>query len=203
MVSRQARWRRKRFAEDAEFRARERAMRRAYWQAHKDELNARARRRRRTDPVYRDRKRSYSVRRYGMSTDDYRAMAARQGDVCAICKKKRRYPLDRKRGRSLAKQRRRPLVIDHCHATRKVRGLLCLKCNLGLGMYDDDPALMRAAAAYLEAARWVGHGPKGRGLYDREHAQAGADRESRHTSASLNRRSRVPSLGRRAAPCRG
>ena len=43
--------------------------------------------------------------------------------------------------------------VDHCHATGKVRGLLCHPCNAGLGFYRDDPRLMREAAAYIERSR--------------------------------------------------
>jgi len=71
-------------------------------------------------------------------------MLARQRGLCAICKKSGR-----------------PLLLDHCHSTGKVRGFLCAACNSGLGCYEDDPNIMRAATAYLEAARdWgIGHRP--------------------------------------------
>jgi hypothetical protein len=63
-------------------------------------------------------------------------MLERQGKVCGICKTPGK-----------------PLCVDHCHATGKVRGLLCRDCNLGLGNYKDNPIFTRAATAYLESAR--------------------------------------------------
>jgi len=76
------------------------------------------------------------ARSHGLSLQDYRAMLERQGKVCGICKTPGK-----------------PLCVDHCHATGKVRGLLCRDCNLGLGNYKDNPVFTRAATAYLEASR--------------------------------------------------
>jgi Autographiviridae endonuclease VII len=78
---------------------------------------------------YRDRRRAG---RYGISLEGYRALEARQGHACAICRRPSRV-----------------LCIDHCHVTGRVRGLLCRKCNSALGFCDDDPRLLRAAMAYL------------------------------------------------------
>jgi hypothetical protein len=71
---------------------------------------------------------------YGLTLEDFAAMAARQNGLCAIC---RRRP-------------RKPLFVDHSHRTYMLRSLLCLGCNSGLGHFGDDPALLRAAADYAE-----------------------------------------------------
>lgn len=44
----------------------------------------------------------------------------------------------------------RALCRDHCHKTLKYRGRICNRCNSGLGFLQDNPALLRAAADYLE-----------------------------------------------------
>jgi hypothetical protein len=96
------------------------------------------------DPEYRRKRKEESLRYrypsdlkrlYGISVQEHAAMMARQNGRCAICQRKPSGDT---------------LCIDHCHETGKVRGLLCRKCNTGLGCYDDDPAFARKAAAYLE-----------------------------------------------------
>ncbi len=70
--------------------------------------------------------------RYQISQVDLHAMEAAQGGRCGIC------------------ARARELVLDHDHKTGESRGLLCNRCNVGLGQFVDDPELMLTAIAYLE-----------------------------------------------------
>lgn len=45
------------------------------------------------------------------------------------------------------------LVVDHCHFSRKIRGVICDSCNKGLGNFRDDPKVMRKAIQYLKIAK--------------------------------------------------
>lgn len=74
---------------------------------------------------------------YGITLDQYYALEKLQDGVCAICKKP-----------NTCKKTNR-LYVDHCHATGKVRGLLCMKCNTGLGYFDDNISKLREAIEYL------------------------------------------------------
>lgn len=77
-----------------------------------------------------------TVRQYG-------DMLEQQGGVCAICGK----PETNVVGISGKASR---LAIDHCHDTGKVRGLLCMRCNTGLGKFYDNKDMLRKAVAYLD-----------------------------------------------------
>ena len=80
----------------------------------------------------------YIKRLYGMTLEDYNKILLFQGGVCKIC--------------GLTDESGRRLNVDHCHKTGVVRGLLCRKCNTAIGLFRDDPTIIRMAAQYLESA---------------------------------------------------
>lgn len=84
-------------------------------------------------------------RNFGLSWEQYQAMWAEQEGKCKV-------PLC---GRELLPtgQSSHSVAVDHDHAIKGVdgvRGLLCSKCNKGIGHFQDDPELLRSVAAYLE-----------------------------------------------------
>lgn len=84
----------------------------------------------------------HTVRKFGMGPGEYQTLWLEQGGVCAICGE----PETRVAKAGGATTR---LAVDHDHVTGEVRGLLCHDCNIGVGMFNDDPAAMAKAIAYL------------------------------------------------------
>ena len=79
----------------------------------------------------------YYRRTHGMSADEVDVMIEAQGGVCAICEE-----------RPDVEAR---LHVDHEHATGRIRGVLCSRCNHAVGLLREDPDLFARAAAYLGA----------------------------------------------------
>lgn len=75
------------------------------------------------------------LKRYSISKEDFQNILKKQNNVCVICKNKDE----------------RSLSVDHDHKTNKNRGLLCRKCNIGLGFFNDDIKLLKEAIKYLES----------------------------------------------------
>lgn len=105
----------------------------AYQRRHKEKCKAKQKKWLKQHP---EKNYAYRIKnRYGMSIEDYYSLVTQQEGKCAICGK----TADPK------------LVVDHCHATNKVRGLLCDLCNRGIGHFSDSIELLKAAIQYLES----------------------------------------------------
>jgi len=74
-------------------------------------------------------------RRYGIGVIEYETMFSLQNGKCAICQN----PPDREN-----------FFVDHNHDNNKIRGLLCSRCNLAIGLLYDSAEIVRRAADYIE-----------------------------------------------------
>lgn len=92
------------------------------------------------------------LRKYGLTFEQFSQMLRSQQGLCGVCRK----PLG---------TIRKYIAIDHDHACcasrirtcgKCVRGLLCIPCNTGLGMFYDNPGILRGAIAYLEGDGMAG-----------------------------------------------
>lgn len=79
------------------------------------------------------------IRQFGIDDDGYEILLEMQGGRCGICG-------CTDSGRKGADR----FAIDHSHETGAVRGLLCSRCNQALGLFGDNPDVLRKAAEYLE-----------------------------------------------------
>jgi len=75
---------------------------------------------------------------YGVTEKELSGMLDAQKGACAVCNDSLYH----------ADEERRPR-IDHCHSTGKIRGLLCHKCNTGIGLLNDDIRILKSAVKYL------------------------------------------------------
>jgi hypothetical protein len=120
-------------------------------------------------------------RRYGITAAEADAMLADQGGLCAIC-------------------RAAPAAhVDHDHDTGAVRALLCFNCNGGLGQFKDDPAVLRAAAEYVEDHRRKQWGTRPRPMARRRPevtVRAGDPPVGSHRRPPATRRTGLCSRGR-------
>lgn len=110
-------------------------MAKAYFALNKDDVLFRQR-------THRQRTGCDRKRKYGLEPAQFDAMVEAVDGKCQIC--------------GVAPE---ALCVDHSHTTGIVRGLLCKRCNYGLGMFRDKQELLLAAAAYLKVAEGAGFEP--------------------------------------------
>lgn len=100
------------------------------YQKRKDKILKQERRYRAENPqAYRNTKLKH---RYGLSQEEFKNLLDIQNGLCALCGD------------------RAAIDVDHCHKTHKVRALLCRKCNVGLGFFEDSIERLTDAIAYLQ-----------------------------------------------------
>lgn len=105
------------------------------------EQKAREREMRNTPQGKRARRNTLLKQRYGLTLQDFESLLTSQFQGCAICRVEKPPHL------------RHRYSVDHDHRTGAVRGILCQRCNVGLGLFSDSPEMLRAAAEYLEVER--------------------------------------------------
>ena len=123
---------RARYNSDPEYRARVKARTKKWQQSHKGRIKSKnaAKRHRDKDP-----RRTLELRLkrdYALDIVAYDALVQQAGGRCMACGKARK------------------LVVDHCHTTGKIRGLICHGCNVGLGLLGDTVAGLERTIAYLK-----------------------------------------------------
>lgn len=80
---------------------------------------------------------------YGISYQQFLDLATKQGNICLICKRDLTF-LEKKDSRA---------VLDHCHTTGKIRGVLCNSCNTALGKFKDSIDILQNAISYLKDSK--------------------------------------------------
>jgi hypothetical protein len=117
------------------------ARRKIYTQEHREEIRALVKR---WNDKNKGRKASLTrLRLTGCTPEQYVSLVEQQQGLCAICQ--------RPPGKS-------GLGADHCHTTGIVRGLLCHKCNAGIGLFGDNVDYLWRAISYLQQHHPIGAG---------------------------------------------
>lgn len=91
-------------------------------------------------------KESHYRTKYGITLDQLRDLWIEQDCQCVICSKELPDPTGHR-----IKHREGAFHLDHCHETGSIRGLLCNRCNMAIGLLSDDVSKLESAVRYLNA----------------------------------------------------
>jgi len=83
-------------------------------------------------------KEQHLKRSYGITLNDYNQMLTEQKHQCAVC------------GTAEPGGKHGKFVVDHCHSTNKIRGVLCNNCNTALGLVGDNAQTLQSMIEYLQ-----------------------------------------------------
>jgi hypothetical protein len=90
--------------------------------------------------------RGYNIKtKYGIEASSVEVMLEEQNHKCDICFKPIEISLNRDKSNYATRA-----CVDHDHETNKVRGILCVLCNMGLGKFKDDISSLKRAIEYLK-----------------------------------------------------
>lgn len=78
-------------------------------------------------------------KKFNITIEDYKNLLDNQSNKCAICE-----------SNSAKNKLNKNFSVDHCHRSGKIRGLLCNKCNAGIGYFEDNVHFLKNAIKYLE-----------------------------------------------------
>lgn len=85
---------------------------------------------------YRQKTTNYHLKKdFGINLTQYNSLLLSQKNHCAICPKE--------------PSKKRRLAVDHDHITGRIRGLLCTRCNVALGLLRDNPSFLANMGEYL------------------------------------------------------
>lgn len=117
-----------------------------YIEANREKLKAEAKERRKRNKLVIAAKNRFD--KFGLTDELFNRLWKTQNGRCAICKR----PLSK-----VWRDRKKidGACVDHNHVTNKLRGLLCVMCNRGLGLFRDSARLLEAAASYLNSSSTV------------------------------------------------
>ena len=90
---------------------------------------------------------NYYRRKYGHKFDYFTNMLSEQGNACKICDEQIEFA-DKGRYTKIGND----AVVDHCHGTGAIRGILCGLCNTGLGAFKDKSSNFQSAINYLQVS---------------------------------------------------
>lgn len=110
-------------------------------QYHKDHSEQLCKKTRDWHKANSERRWAYCIqKKFGITKEEYARLLKKQKGCCAVCK---RPPTGRFKR----------LAVDHCHKTKKIRGLLCSGCNRAMGYLGDSPQTLQRAVNYLRGVK--------------------------------------------------
>ncbi len=108
---------------------------REWYLKNKEKKAAQEKARRLANPLYK--RQVHLKNRYNLTLEQFDQMLKSQNNQCLICEE-------------ILKPTSHGRHIDHCHTTGKVRGILCQRCNTGIGKFEENVNLLKKAIAYIE-----------------------------------------------------